>query len=158
MLTLGSSPLTRGKGSFDAGNGVGRRIIPAYAGKSLLVKSNNDCRRDHPRLRGEKQGSRHMAQGGRGSSPQTRGKDRYFWRYDMTRRIIPAYAGKSSVRSRTATTNRDHPRLRGEKSAMHQALSHGGGSSPLTRGKETPTHPHRVPKRIIPAYAGKSSV
>ena len=52
-LTLGSSPLTRGKlGAHDRAREP-RRLIPAHAGKTLRRVSDVDTTAAHPRSRGE---------------------------------------------------------------------------------------------------------
>ena len=56
----------------------------------------------------------------------------------------------------TALRSRDHPRLRGEKCKFAPNTLTTQGSPPLTRGKvHLPFRPD-VPRRITPAYAGKS--
>ena len=91
-----------------------------------------------------------------GSSPLTRGKEFFRWETQKNTRIIPAYAGKSSLKAVPGGLHKDHPRLRGEKIPAGSLIVYLSGSSPLTRGKGNRTK-HRVgAKRIIPAYAGKS--
>ena len=51
---LGSPPLTRGKVFSYYDGRTGRRITPAYAGKSCNAAYNARRSWDHPRLRGEK--------------------------------------------------------------------------------------------------------
>ena len=50
---LGSPPHVRGRGSFATHSGCARRITPACAGKSLILASSGEMRRDHPRMCGE---------------------------------------------------------------------------------------------------------
>ena len=72
-------------------------------------------------------------------------------------RLIPAHAGKTRTRPSTRRTPTAHPRSRGENQAITQPLVFVGGSSPLTRGKPVATAPSRLPIRLIPAHAGKTS-
>ena len=50
----GSPPPMRGKVSFTLAADIGRRITPAYAGKSFLHPRRRHRQKDHPRLCGEK--------------------------------------------------------------------------------------------------------
>ena len=56
--TVGSPPPMRGKGIADSLFRFHDRITPAYAGKSAVSKLKASRNRDHPRLCGEKIGSR----------------------------------------------------------------------------------------------------
>ena len=95
---MGSSPLTRAKrrqaiDQFDASG-----LIPAHAGKT---RSPNRPRRRggaHPRSRGENRGFVGGDQGRAGSSPLTRGKPRLRRPRSRSNGLIPAHAGKTSVR------------------------------------------------------------
>ena len=49
--------------------------------------------------------------------------------------ITPAYAGKRELVDTDSTSGKDHPRLRGEKSARAVSRCVVVGSPPLTRGK-----------------------
>ena len=70
-------------------------ITPAYAGKSLVVKSKVLVPRDHPRLCGEKPPRGSLVFWLRGSPPPMRGKEPRQSRGVPDYRITPAYAGKS---------------------------------------------------------------
>ena len=56
---VGSPPPMRGKGTNKTEIKLCCRITPAYAGKSCKASTQLFHRRDHPRLCGEKQESRH---------------------------------------------------------------------------------------------------
>ena len=71
------------------------RITPAYAGKSLYLRTTSATMRDHPRICGEKQGSPLQV--------------------FANNRITPAYAGKSVPTVETVAARWDHPRICGEK-------------------------------------------
>ena len=70
----GSSPLARGKVEPMLWNIRVTRIIPACAGKSLSRGGRQLCKKDHPRLRGEKSSSNFPPRKSQGSSPLARGK------------------------------------------------------------------------------------
>ena len=71
-----------------------------------------------------------------GSSPHTRGARRHLHGVGDRRRIIPAYAGSTSLNILSYCVRRDHPRIRGEHIAERQFA--------------------RPFLRIIPAYAGST--
>ena len=71
-------------------------------------------------------------------------------------RLIPAHAGKTCRRLRSAPSGPAHPRSRGENRITRTTRVIAAGSSPLTRGKrEMPRSPDRT-GRLIPAHAGKT--
>ena len=85
----------RGKGFFGKLLITSFRITPAYAGKSLYLRTTSATMRDHPRICGEKQGSPLQV--------------------FANNRITPAYAGKSVPTVETVAARWDHPRICGEK-------------------------------------------
>ena len=70
--------------------------------------------------------------------------------------ITPAYAGKSKRSEDAATFQWDHPRLCGEKLAFLFPNESILGSPPPMRGKGILEPVQMFPRRITPAYAGKS--
>ena len=152
----GSSPHTRGarlgkKGVLDA-----RRIIPAYAGSTRCRSRRRGRSRDHPRIRGE-----HRCRIGdscrrAGSSPHTRGARVHPLVRLRVARIIPAYAGSTTLPWRPVPPEPDHPRIRGEHIDLRAAEDTTKGSSPHTRGAPGRPHGHVESRRIIPAYAGST--
>ena len=73
---------------------VGVRITPAYAGKSVSKSDVFRITQDHPRLCGEKTGSKWFMTKKTGSPPPMRGKDSRTADVSHCGRITPAYAGK----------------------------------------------------------------
>ena len=92
-LSLGSSPLARGKPSGEKNADPKGRIIPACAGETGRAVIQANIPRDHPRLRGGNSVDYPSVAFDAGSSPLARGKPR-------------------SPASPLATLT-DHPRLRG---------------------------------------------
>ena len=93
---------------------------------------------------------------GCGSSPLTRGKrDRPLGRADGGG-LIPAHAGKTARRGGPITSGPAHPRSRGENRTANPKTPCGGGSSPLTRGKQVFAGHHASLVGLIPAHAGKT--
>ena len=153
---LGSSPHTRGARRRRPGRRRLRRIIPAYAGSTSIVRSYTVVFWDHPRIRGEhlRTAARRMAQGG--SSPHTRGAQPLLLAELRDRRIIPAYAGSTTPARRPRLGGGDHPRIRGEHPDTERHAPKGNGSSPHTRGAHGGFLAITPPLRIIPAYAGST--
>ena len=72
------------------------------------------------------------------------------------RGITPAYAGKSKSTTERRCCHEDHPRVCGEKFLHLFAGTLRLGSPPHMRGKACGRGTDVLPKRITPAYAGKS--
>ena len=70
-------------------------------------------------------------------------------------RITPAYAGKSSTRLLYVLSEKDHPRLCGEKSVSLADSILITGSPPPMRGKVVRLFNNCECLGITPAYAGK---
>ena len=132
----GSSPHTRGAPPYHRRGLSWRRIIPAYAGSTNLHHYLKETTWDHPRIRGEHHRLGCAGDFGRGSSPHTRGALRGVQGVVGDGRIIPAYAGSTSLASSGVIPVWDHPRIRGEH----------------PRQRRLPDRP----ARIIPAYAGST--
>ena len=131
----GSPPPMRGKEVQRWTKSTGKRITPAYAGKSVRSQVLPDAVRDHPRLCGEKLLVQGFPPYRLGSPPPMRGKDHLHICLRTRTRITPAYAGKSYVHG-----------------AECRPLK---GSPPPMRGKDHTATCTRVLHRITPAYAGK---
>ena len=72
------------------------------------------------------------------------------------RGLIPAHAGKTSLRVLDPTQCLAHPRSRGENAAWAQIKAAVSGSSPLTRGKPVRRSWSEHLSGLIPAHAGKT--
>ena len=92
-----------------------------------------------------------------GSPPPTRGKQGLEPVEKADSRITPAYAGKTEPAVTRPNWTKDHPRLRGENSALLWEPRPYRGSPPPTRGKLVNTQENIQILRITPAYAGKTS-
>ena len=153
----GSSPHTRGAHGMVAGDGIFRRIIPAYAGSTRDVHGTSGGGQDHPRIRGEHESMFLMMVYAVGSSPHTRGALSSYPTCELPRRIIPAYAGSTAWRRGSSLNRSDHPRIRGEHRFSVPRHEHLRGSSPHTRGALDRVGRHLDDIGIIPAYAGSTS-
>ena len=92
----------------------------------------------------------------RGSPPRGRGKGGKDEKGSKKLRITPAWAGKRTSSAKPALTRKDHPRVGGEKARPCIAPPPCRGSPPRGRGKGIFSPPFDNPKRITPAWAGKS--
>ena len=132
------------------------RIIPAYAGSTSRWTTLSARARDHPRIRGEHIGAVHTHRLLAGSSPHTRGALLAGLPGSLPPRIIPAYAGSTSVDEPIHITPPDHPRIRGEHADQVAKTKFGKGSSPHTRGALIIFRSIAAFEGIIPAYAGST--
>ena len=152
----GSSPLTRGKQHAAGRVSRNRRLIPAHAGKTPLMRTAASMRAAHPRSRGENLGEVGSTHAKSGSSPLTRGKRAHFFAFFASERLIPAHAGKTCGVSTARHPLTAHPRSRGENGSDCRSMISARGSSPLTRGKPLGRVYARDRHRLIPAHAGKT--
>ena len=125
----------RGKGVPIVIKRLTNGITPAYAGKSPHARGQTCHGQDHPRLCGEKESRLTELKKYPGSPPPMRGKVTTVSEKDFSKRITPAYAGKSVQCTHHQAMGWDHPRLCGEKCGV-KVLS-------------------ATERRITPAYAGK---
>ena len=85
-----------------------------------------------------------------------RGKDHFDVKGQFRCGITPAYAGKRHNDRNGQVTEKDHPRVCGEKSRSGLNLPRSWGSPPRMRGKGEVLHLRKKESGITPAYAGKS--
>ena len=112
------------------------RLIPAHAGKTRTERPILIAATAHPRSRGENEGRASPRTEARGSSPLTRGRPGGAGLPIHSPGLIPAHAGKTTIRVRS----RRPPR----------------GSSPLTRGKQSCAGCVACNQGLVPAHAGKT--
>ena len=132
------------------------RIIPAYAGSTLLPLVPGLESRDHPRICGEHMLTQIGAILPSGSSPHMRGAPRRAFPGRAWPGIIPAYAGSTEYPGVSSFAVRDHPRICGEHSRRCAVRRHRRGSSPHMRGALAQLRVAHGLGRIIPAYAGST--
>ena len=134
---MGTSPRMRGKPDDDVIEAVQKRNIPAYAGKTIVLRLGRRPAPEHPRVCGENDEAFKLANADGGTSPRMRGKLRQYFLRHRGLRNIPAYAGKTGQLGGMAGANLEHPRVCGEN-------------------RQARARPD-TPRRNIPAYAGKTS-
>ena len=145
----------RGKGEWFVLKNGNIRITPAYAGKSSSADRHLGVFWDHPRVCGEKFAFFVFAPDVLGSPPRMRGKVIQKVGTVCVSGITPAYAGKSWQALRSCQPQRDHPRVCGEKAALHVLHLAMLGSPPRMRGKGSARLSKGTSVGITPAYAGK---
>ena len=111
------------------------RLIPAGAGKTFLRVRILLASSAHPRRCGETAGGVFLCHFLSGSSPQVRGKPQRCNEPLVTRRLIPAGAGKTHVAGKEVTQVSAHPRRCGENARKILSNLFKYGSSPQVRGK-----------------------
>ena len=153
---VGSSPLTRGKRRGIPARAGGGGLIPAHAGKTRRRFRRSYVMGAHPRSRGENGGCQVLSGFVLGSSPLTRGKPLQVLAHRVEGGLIPAHAGKTTIRSARSARPWAHPRSRGENTTTANPITSGSGSSPLTRGKLSDARLDRERGGLIPAHAGKT--
>ena len=156
VVSVGSSPLTRGKRGAANDNARQPGLIPAHAGKTRPPGARRRRRTAHPRSRGENPLDGMVTRLSRGSSPLTRGKRGAARVADAAHGLIPAHAGKTARPRSDPYRAQAHPRSRGENQANGFIMTPHEGSSPLTRGKRRRRRGRGQGRRLIPAHAGKT--
>ena len=136
----GSPPHRRGKVFLTDLVRIVVGITPAWAGKSPRLPDSKPAGKDHPRVGGEKGVHLAVQLDQSGSPPRGRGKDSILAGVGLTKRITPAWAGKSPVCALIGRSRWDHPRVGGEKYDCTGQEFTNWGSHPRRRGKEQPHH------------------
>ena len=152
----GSPPRMRGKREALTDPEILKRITPAYAGKTPCSASGSPAAKDHPRVCGENGLDLHECRVRGGSPPRMRGKPRSHFSISLSRRITPAYAGKTPHWRAAQDFLQDHPRVCGENMRCWHLQCPLQGSPPRMRGKRTGGRSDWMRHRITPAYAGKT--
>ncbi len=152
----GSSPLARGGREFREDQGLGVRLIPAGAGRTLHYAASALSPWAHPRWRGEDLTIHFHATSCPGSSPLARGGPSATIRTLRIAGLIPAGAGRTHARGENSCAPTAHPRWRGEDHSTLRVRVPMFGSSPLARGGHHHPHGGHCRVRLIPAGAGRT--
>ena len=110
----GSSPRGRGKRAYWGHRRPLAGLIPAWAGKTSALNMRGYLRSAHPRVGGENIQGFINGISSMGSSPRGRGKLALRGLVAGSRRLIPAWAGKTNARERQDQGRQAHPRVGGE--------------------------------------------
>ena len=132
--SMGLSPRPRGSLTRTEASSSWWGSIPASAGKPRRRAGRSPRTWVYPRVRGEAWSSPSRRKTKSGLSPRPRGsplRDDLGVGHDGS---IPASAGKPRAPTRTATTSRVYPRVRGEAFPIGSLKRHSAGLSPRPRG------------------------
>ena len=133
-MPMGSSPRMRGALPSCGFACEVAGIIPAYAGSTTCPNRRCSIPWDHPRVCGEHDIFTLDSGIREGSSPRMRGALAHLCTSNAIARIIPAYAGSTSVSLIALSPSRDHPRVCGEHNNISGGTECVRGSSPRMRG------------------------
>ena len=156
VIYRGSPPRVRGKRRKWCTKLGSRRITPACAGKTYVIRVKLVCVQDHPRVCGENSGDTGFTRLTTGSPPRVRGKLPAQPRRSLPSRITPACAGKTAHCLGSSAASGDHPRVCGENTRKREKKIRPRGSPPRVRGKQRVNVEILVHDRITPACAGKT--
>ena len=155
--SAGSSPRGRGKQRGVFHRVFGLRLIPAWAGKTCPRCRPRRRSGAHPRVGGENSLDGLVVDLATGSSPRGRGKPEDQIPDQIPWRLIPAWAGKTLSHLARSPRSAAHPRVGGENLMNPWMRFLPAGSSPRGRGKRCTCHTPRLPRGLIPAWAGKTA-
>ena len=155
-LQGGSSPRVRGKHGEGTGTDCHERLIPARAGKTPSTPHSSTRGWAHPRACGENPRRVPERIARQGSSPRVRGKPPPGLAGRTRCGLIPARAGKTHRVPGDQPTPPAHPRACGENGSPREEAVLRTGSSPRVRGKPRTNRDADLPRRLIPARAGKT--
>ncbi len=110
----GSSPHARETQRAADGFLVGIRLIPACAGNTAISSWSRAAASAHPRMRGKHRRLPNSGISMTGSSPHARETRDDGQHALFIRRLIPACAGNTSLRSTSRSASAAHPRMRGK--------------------------------------------
>ena len=156
-ISAGSSPRVRGKRRHQQVRGHAAGLIPARAGKTVLLRPNRSGSGAHPRACGENSQDFDHTHAQTGSSPRVRGKPARRRSRDHPRRLIPARAGKTYQAGLPIGAATAHPRACGENAYGRLRRGRPPGSSPRVRGKRRHRRRDTRDSGLIPARAGKTA-
>ena len=152
----GSSPRVRGKLHGRLLPCALDGLIPACAGKTMVMVVSPAISWAHPRVCGENPWTASRSASSCGSSPRVRGKRARDCLHADHLGLIPACAGKTDRYHIFSFVCGAHPRVCGENTGRRRGRPRAPGSSPRVRGKHPESHGEGPALRLIPACAGKT--
>ena len=124
---------------------------PACAGKTGRTSTTRPHGPDHPRMRGEDRILLARTVIATGSPPHARGRLWISTLCGVVMRITPACAGKTAAAFHFHEDPTDHPRMRGEDTAVPNSFAGFTGSPPHARGRPSGFHARAGWRRLTPA-------
>ncbi len=138
LIDSGPPPRTRGTRRVAGRDRTPAGTTPAYAGNAPGTWPGGAWVRDHPRVRGERTPGPNPVRYPTGPPPRTRGTRAAPVAADGSVGTTPAYAGNAPGSAPSARAPRDHPRVRGERTAAPNGSVRLPGPPPRTRGTRVP--------------------
>ena len=156
MASAGSPPRARGAENVVLIHNIVNGITPACAGSSYQLPKPCFAFQDHPRVRGEQPPRLRRFSPSKGSPPRARGAVWILCAGKVGSGITPACAGSRFINLYPFMPTKDHPRVRGEQSALPDMIRCYLGSPPRARGAASPGGSGSIQCGITPACAGSS--
>ena len=156
VQVLGPSPRGRGRQGDARNPDVAERTIPAWAGETPMTFEDSRNATDHPRVGGGDPTVRLTGHVSGGPSPRGRGRREIAGCCANPIGTIPAWAGETSMRSRSRLSLRDHPRVGGGDTFSIPSSLGNLGPSPRGRGRPVDALTNAETLRTIPAWAGET--
>ena len=130
---------------------------PACAGKTWGEQPVQPLPREHPRVRGEDTHDERFLSVGLGTPPRARGRPSREREAEVLAGNTPACAGKTLGSRPHQTSDREHPRVRGEDSSAAQPSADRTGTPPRARGRPNTPSLGLGDAGNTPACAGKTA-
>ncbi len=154
---LDSPPRGRGRQPSRHRRRLGRRLTPAWAGKTLGLLGHHERLATHPRVGGEDRRARGTDWTDDDSPPRGRGRLERSNVHFASHRLTPAWAGKTFNLARVTRLFLTHPRVGGEDNAGTGAQIAESDSPPRGRGRHFWQQHAHPGFRLTPAWAGKTN-
>ena len=155
-LIDGSPPRGRGGQHDRAQPTVGKRLTPAWAGRTGRSRCSVAFARAHPRVGGADQPFVHLRMEQQGSPPRGRGGPRSTSRSRPARWLTPAWAGRTTGGSPTPACQAAHPRVGGADKYSNGRGHDRAGSPPRGRGGHLVTSANELRAAAIQSLSAGS--
>ena len=141
----------------DSGVVTNRRIIPACAGRTIVIDVDGQSNSDHPCVCRENEHATSTMTAILGSSLRVQGEQTRSHRPPVGPRIIPACAGRTLGVIDQPIPDSDHPCVCRENPRRAGLCEGKRGSSLRVQGEHSKGYLHALSRRIIPACAGRTA-
>ena len=153
----GSPPRSRGPRGHHPARAGREGLTPAFAGTTERDPGRDPRRPAHPRVRGDHALPFMNCPGGVGSPPRSRGPRELRRKWQVGKRLTPAFAGTTTRTPRRFRRSAAHPRVRGDHPPSGLYRFGDAGSPPRSRGPRGSYAGDLREQRLTPAFAGTTS-
>ena len=150
----GSPPRSRGPRGHHPARAGREGLTPAFAGTTERDPGRDPRRPAHPRVRGDHALPFMNCPGGVGSPPRSRGPRELRRKWQVGKRLTPAFAGTTTRTPRRFRRSAAHPRVRGDHPPSGLYRFGDAGSPPRSRGPRGSYAADLPAQRLTPAFAG----